>query len=158
MYVQGHRREGDGIGGIVTAKDLDKAKDRERQKERCDTLRLVFYPPQLCLFSPSYIRGAITVNCFGFSNCREKMKLEALRKEKDKAKREKASKSSDFKDSEDANKRKLEKSSPTDGGSKGNLDYRVVALTVRGTHLGVLILIILSIFFCEVHPGCATLD
>lgn len=66
------------------------------------------------------------------------MKLEALRKEKDKAKREKTSKSSDFKDTEAANKRKLEKSSPTDGGSKGNLDYRVVALTVRGTHLACL--------------------
>ena len=65
---------------------------------------------------------------------REKMKLDALRKEKDKAMREKSSKSSEGKDAEAAKKRKMEKTSPTDGGSKGSLDYRVVALTVRKCH------------------------
>ena len=62
------------------------------------------------------------------------MKLDALRKEKDKAMRDKTSKSSEGKDAEAAKKRKMEKSSPTDGGSKGSLDYRVVALTVRKCH------------------------
>jgi hypothetical protein len=90
------------------------------------------YPSFLSLLRIS--GAAVNVNWFGFPICREKMKLEALRKEKG----DKTSKISEGKDAEAAKKRKLEKSSPTDGGSKGSLDYRVVALTVRGSHLACL--------------------
>ena len=110
----------------MNAKDRDRAKERERLKERCASFASIFSPAKsILLFFP--FAQAVNVNWFGFPICREKMKLEALRKEKG----DKTSKSSEGKDAEAAKKRKLEKSSPTDGGSKGSLDYRVVALSVR---------------------------
>jgi hypothetical protein len=68
--------------------------------------------------------------------CRDKIKLESFRSEKDKVVRDKSFKIPEDKETETAKKRKIEKSTPTEVGSKGSLDYRVVALTVRGPHVG----------------------
>ena len=109
-------------------------KERDRLKERFVRFDSIFPLPKLSSTFRLYMGGFF----FGhkklmgvFSSYREKLKLDALRKEKDKTTRDKNSKSSEGKDAEAAKKRKLDKSSPTEGGSKGSLDYRVVALTVR---------------------------
>mmetsp|Transcript_25750 Transcript_25750/g.41194 ORF Transcript_25750/g.41194 Transcript_25750/m.41194 type:complete len:336 (-) Transcript_25750:1761-2768(-) len=60
---------------------------------------------------------------------RDKIKLESFRSEKDKVVRDKSFKIPEDKETETAKKRKIEKSTPTEVGSKGSLDYRVVALT-----------------------------
>lgn len=62
------------------------------------------------------------------------MKLEALKREKDKAMKDKTFKGVEGKDAGTAKKQKFEKSSPTEG-PKGSLDYRVVALTVSRNKL-----------------------
>ena len=132
--MQGHRREGDGLGGPVNTKDRDRLKERDRLKDRFvrfDTIcshqsyPLLFGSARGGFFYPHKKLIGVSLSY------REKLKLDALRKEKDKTTRDKNSKSSEGKDAEAAKKRKLDKSSPTEGGSKGSLDYRVVALTVR---------------------------
>ena len=132
--AQGHRREGDGLGGAVNTKNQDRGKERERLKERCARSDTGFFSAKVILCHFGFQLGGFLATKVYWPllfSYREKLKLEALRKEKDKATRDKNPKSSEGKDADATKKRKLDKSSPTEGGSKGSLDYRVVALTVR---------------------------